>query len=145
MKKFAVALALVVSTSAFALTLKEKKQYADWQAYLTSESDSYVKWFKDKCGYDMPVKMGEEFVTPFMAANSNAASYCDSVRSKMSSMCEDKLSKEAISKKIKSVTCKLGKEGQADFKLNGTTLEFTVGLNASNLEDKAKEWLENNL
>lgn len=144
MKMFIVALVLV-STSVSALTLKEKKQLNDWNDYLKSESDSYVKSFKDKCGYDLKVTMEDKFTTPFMMANTNAASYCDSPRSAMSRMCEDKTSKEAISGKIKAVNCKLGKDGETAFKLNGSTLEFTVGLNAANLDDKSKEWLENNL
>ena len=145
MKHVFIVLALVISAQASALTLKERKQFADWQEYLKSESSSYIKTFKDKCGYDMPVTMEDKFVTPFMEANTSAPSYCDSPRSVMASMCDDKLSKEAISKKIKAVTCKLGKAEEASFKLNGSTLEFTVGLGASNLDDKAKAWLENNL
>lgn len=145
MKHVFIATVLVVSTSAFALTLKEKKQFAEWQDYLKSESSSYVKWTKDKCGYDIPVKMDEAFTTPFMEANTNAASYCDSARDAIQYMCEDKTSKEAITAKIKSIHCKLGKKEEASYKLNGTTLEFTVGLGAPNLRDKTKEWLENNL
>ncbi|MES2525672.1 MAG: hypothetical protein V4598_01240 [Bdellovibrionota bacterium] len=144
MKKFIVLLALV-TTTASALTLKEKKQFAEWQEYLTSESSSYVKWTKDKCGYDIPVKMEEAFVTPFMTENTNAASYCDSAREAIQSMCEDKMSKDAISKKIKSISCKLGKKEEIAYKINGSVLEFTVGIGAANLKDKTKEWLENNL
>ena len=135
---------VLITTTASALTLKEKKQWAEWQEELTSDS-SYSKTFKEKCGYDLPVKMEEKFVTPFMEANTSATAYCDAARSAMSSMCADKTSKEEITKKVKSVSCKLGKAEEASFKLNGTNLEFTVGLGASNLEDKTKSWLENNL
>ncbi len=145
MKHVFIVLSLVLSFQVSALTLKEKKQFAEWQDYMKSDSSSYIKTFKDKCGYDMPVTIDEKFVTPFMEANTSAPAYCDTPRSVMSSMCDDKLSKEAISKKIKAVTCKLGKGEEASYKFNGSTLEFTVGLGASNLDDKTKAWLENNL
>lgn len=144
MKLLAIALTFAVTTSTFALTLKEKKQFADWQDYLKGDS-SYAKTVKEKCGYDMPVKMEESFTTPFMTENANAASYCDSAREAIGYMCQDKMSKDAISKKVKSISCKLGKKEEVAFKLNGTTLEFTVGYGAANLSDKTKEWLENNL
>ncbi len=139
-----VAIALV-SFSAFALTLAEKKKFASWQEYLTG-SEGYAATFKTKCGYDLPISMEEKFVTPFMEAGSNAASYCDATRSSMSSMCEaDKLNKDAITAKIKKVDCKLGEKGKIDFKLTGTTLVMTVGLDAANLDDKVKEFLDKNL
>ncbi len=144
MKKFIVLLVLV-STSVSALTLKEKKQWVEWQDYMTNKDSSYIGTFKEKCGYDLPVKMEEKFVTPFMEANTSAPSYCDSPRSTMSSMCADKTSKDAIAGKIKAVECKLGKPEEVSFKFNGSTLVFTVGLGASNLDDKIKTWLENNL
>lgn len=146
MKKFIVLLALI-STSVSALTLKEKKQLADWQTGLDAvdSSEYYRGHFKTKCGYDMPLKLDEKFVTPFMEANTSAAAYCDAARSSMSSMCDDKMSKEAISKKIKSISCKLGKPEEASLKIAGSTLEFTVGLGAANLDQKVREFLENNL
>ena len=50
-----------------------------------------------------------------------------------------------LAKKIKKITCKLGKADEATFKLNGTELIFTVGLGASNLDDKSKKFFEANL
>lgn len=125
---------MAISSTASALTLKEKKQYKEWQEYLVNKRSSYVKTAKDK------------FTTPFMAASANAASYCDEARSRISSMCEDATSKEAIKAKIKKIHCTLAsKEEEASFKLAGGTLTFTFGVKASNLGDKVKDFLENNL
>lgn len=144
MQKFITIVAIsLFSFSAFSLTLIERKKQAEWQEEI--KTGGYSTTFKSKCGYDMPLTMEEKFVTPFMAANTSAPSYCDSTRSAMSSMCDDKLSKEAITQKIKKVECKLGAKGQKDLKLNGTTLVFTVGLDASNLDDAVKTFLEHNL
>ena len=61
-------------------------------------------------------------------------------------MCEDATSKDAIKAKIKKIHCVLAKkEDEASFKLAGGTLTFSVGVKASNLSDKVKEFLENNL
>ena len=141
-KLFVLVLALSFATPAFALTLKEKKQVQAWNDYLKDESQSYVKSFKDKCGYDLPVTMEEKFATPFMEANTNAASYCDSPRSAMSGMCEDATSKDSIAKQVKKVDCKLGEKGKVNIKLTGTTLTFTVGVEAANLDDAVKTFLE---
>lgn len=146
MKKQIIALAVfAVAVSASALTLKEKKQFADWQTYLKSADQSYVKTVKDKCGIDIPVTLEEKFTTPFMEKNANAASYCDAPRSTLASMCDDATSKTEIVKKVKKITCKLGKPDEATFKLSGTELVFTVGVSASNLDEKAKEFFEKNL
>lgn len=139
-------LVLTFAVTAGALTLKEKKQVEEWKAYLIDESKSYAKTAKDKCGYDIPVKLDESMATPFMAANANAASYCDEVRSTISSMCEDKTSKEAIKAKIKSINCHLGqKPTDVVFTIKSGVLDFAIGVNGSNLSDKTRAFLENNL
>ena len=147
MKKVLLMIALIaVGSTASALTLKEKKQVKEWNDYLVDASSSYVKTVKDKCGFEIPLTMEDKFVTPFMAANANAASYCDETRNQISSMCEDATSKEAIKAKIKKIQCVLAKkEDEASLKIAGGTLTFTVGVKASNLSDKVKEYLENNL
>lgn len=145
MKKMILVIAALVGSTAMALTLKEQKQYKEWQAYLIDPDQSYVKTVKEKCGYDIPVTMEDKFVTPFMAENASAPSYCDTPRGTISSMCDDETSKTAIKKNIKKIECKLGAKQKVEFKLSGGTLTMTVGVGASNLDEKAKEYLENNL
>lgn len=145
MKKLILVLAAVATSSAMALTLKEQKQYKEWQKYLTDPDSSYVKTVKDKCGFDIPVTLEEKMVPSFMASNTHAGSYCDSTRSAIAGMCEDDTSKGAIKKNVKKVECKLGADGKVDFKLAAGTLTMTVGQGATNLDQKVKEYLENNL
>ena len=132
------------STSS-ALTLKEKKQFEDWKKYTTDESQSYVKTVKNKCGINIPLTLDEKMVTPFMEVNANAASYCDSMRSAISSMCDDATSKASIVKQVKSATCKNGPKEKVSLKLVSKNLEMTVGPGAANLDDAVKAFLENNL
>ena len=80
-----------------------------------------------------------------MADNANAASYCDATRSTISGMCEDATAKPMIVKSIKKIDCKYGKKGEVTLALKSGTLTFTVGEGASNLDQKVKEYLENNL
>ncbi len=143
---FSIVLFLAIGSTSLALTLKEKKQYKEWSDYLKDPSASYAKTVKDKCGYEIPATLEEKLTTPFMTENANAASYCDEVRSKISDMCSDATSKDAIKAKVKKVNCVLAaKPEDATFKISGGTLTFSFGVKASNLGDKAKEFLENNL
>ena len=147
LKFILVTVLIAVGSFANALTLKERKTLTEWKTYLTDPAaDGNTKYFKDKCGYDLPVTIDEKTVTPFMAANASAPSYCDEARGTMGKMCDDdKENKKAISDKIKKVSCHLGKEGEYTLKLNGTELVVTMGVNSSNLPEKIKEFLENNL
>lgn len=144
MKSFAFLFIALLSTTSMALTLKEQKKMKEAKDYVAGD-DSYKDETVKKCGYDIPLTIEAKMVTPFMEGNYSLPSYCDSPRGTISGMCEDETSKTAIKKAIKKIDCKLGKEGEVAFKLNGGTLTFTVGVNSSNLEQKTKEWLENNL
>lgn len=145
MKKMIFAALALSCVTATALTLKEQKSFKETQDYLKDPDKSYMKSAKDKCGIDIPVTVEEKMVTPFMAENTSLPSYCDAPRSAISGMCEDETSKNSIKKSIKKIECKLGAKEKVDFKLNGTTLVFTVGIGASNLEQKTRDFLENNL
>ena len=131
-----------VSTS-HALTLKEKKQLADWQTEL--ETGDAATQFKTKCGYAMPVTLDEKFVTPFMETDMTASGSCDQAMGSMATMCEDATSKASINKQVKKLNCKFASKGPAAFKLVGTTLEFTFSSESSNLDSQTKTFLENNL
>jgi hypothetical protein len=134
---------LFVTTSSFALTTKEKIKLGDWSNYLKSE-DSYSETVKKNCGHAIEVKIDENMVTPFLADNSDPSRGCDVPRSAMAELCKTDAYKTAISK-IKKIHCKIGKAGEASFSVSGDTLTVNLGLSAPNVEDKAKEYLENNL
>ncbi len=140
------ALTLSIAASASALTLKETKTFNEWKAYLSKEStEGHASTVIKQCGYEIPVEIDEKILTPFITENTNGASYCDATLSTISSLCEDAVAKPMIKKHIKKVSCKLGKKEEASFKLSGGTLTFTFGLGASNLDEKARTFLENNL
>lgn len=145
MKFILVAASLVISFSSFSASLKEKKQLTDWTTQLSDPENSQVQVVKDKCGVAVPVKLDEKFVATFLPLNVSAASFCDSVRSGIATLCGDKMSKEAITKKIKGIDCRPGKDEEITFKWNGGVLDVTLGPSAANIEDKTKTWLENNL
>jgi hypothetical protein len=138
-------IALGFVSSAFALTLKEKQYNEMVKKTLSDPGHSYVKSFKDKCGYDLPVAFEEKMIKPFMEANTRLYSFCDAPRGTLSGMCEDATAKTAIKEKIKKVSCKLGKADEKSLKLVNGELQWTVGLGASNLDDFVKNWTENNL
>ena len=146
MKKIALVIAVLAAAVVVqAQTAKETKQMLEWKAYLTDASQSYMKTAKDKCGFDIPVTMEPKFAAPFMTANANAASYCDTPRSALSSLCDDPTYKAAIVKKVKKISCKLGKPDEKSLKFNGTEVIFTVGVSASNLDEAAKKFFEDKL
>jgi hypothetical protein len=133
------------ASAAQALTLKEKQKKEYYSKELADPKKFEVKQFKELCGYDLPITFEDQMVTVFMEKNTSLSSYCGAPRDAMRNMCKDKIAKEAISSKIKKITCKLGQEKQKEFKLENGELTFTVGIGAPNLQQEAKKWLENNL
>jgi hypothetical protein len=136
-----------LATTAQAATLAEKKQLEKWNAYLTDADSSYVKTVQDKCGVAIAVKLDDAFVTSaFMKESVNAAAFCDSAREGVATLCGDATSKSEVVKRVKSISCHPSKTAEElTFKLNGSTLDLTVGTQGANIADKAKEFLENNL
>lgn len=133
---------LVLATFAFgaqALSLKEKKQMGDWNKEITGE-DGYAAKVKAACGVAIPVKLEESVAAPFMAENTSASAYCNTIPSTLASMCEDEASKTEIAKKIKAVTCTKGTESK--FSMKGTTLVFEMKPGTGNLDQKVKTYLE---
>lgn len=139
-------LLVLVSFNSLALTLKEKKKFVEWQAYVVDPKQSNDDDVEKKCGIKIPLELNENLVTPFMEANSNAASFCDHTRNAIQRMCGDATSKAAITAKIKKINCTLGKPGEVSFILSKEgILTFTVGVKSANLEKQAETFLENNL
>lgn len=145
-KYFIVGVFLFVSAKSLALTLPEKKKFKEWVDYLNDPSSSSVQLVKEKCGYEISAKIEESFVTPFMKENANAASYCDEVRSQISSMCSDSVTRDAIKAKVKKISCVYSSNpSEVKLEISSDTLKFSFGTKASNISDKTKEFLENNL
>lgn len=136
----------LLGSNAKSLTIKEKKEFQEWQNYLNDGTASAKNKVMTNCGFDIPISLDEKLVTPFMKDQANAASYCDEARSTIATMCEEATSKSAIKSKIKKINCNLNKkEDDTLLTISGDTLNFTIGTKSSNLTDKVKEFLENNL
>jgi hypothetical protein len=144
-KLFISILLSFVCFSAIALTPKEAEKFKEWQDYLKDPKQSYSERVKTNCGYEIPITIEEKFVTPFMTANTSAPAYCDATRSAIASLCKRDVIKPYVVRNIKKIDCKLGKEKEIGFKLAGGTFTFTVGLHTPNLDEKVKEYLENNM
>jgi len=136
---------LSIAICASAMTLKERKQLRLWQEELSDPKKSYNELVLRHCGVTLPITLEDKLAVAFVEAHTSASGYCESPRSAIYKMCQDPTSKEAIVAKIKKISCKLGKEKEVSFKLNGPELVMTVGLGAPNLDEKTKEFLENNL
>jgi hypothetical protein len=136
-------LALILTSPAHALTDKEKRQMKAWNDYLESDSQSSAKRATEKCGFVVPTKLDDAFATSFIKATAHAGDYCDSVRSAVADYCGDEIGKSSVKEKIKKISCKLGKDSEVSFKLVSGDLQATLGLNAGNIKDKTKEFLEN--
>ena len=143
MKLVLLALAIVGSTTAFAQNLAQRKQLADWRKELTEKE----KWLEKKCGTHIPAEMDGAWVSSgFLEAHTSGSGYCESLTSAVAGLCErDEISKEAIAKQIKKITCKPGKEKEQVFSFEGSTFVGRLGMNAPNITDNARKWLENNL
>ncbi len=134
----------LLTASAQALTLAEQRQYDKWNEFFTTEG--HANDVTKACGVTIPVKLDQGVVTPFMADNKNAASFCDEAYSAIKNTCADNAGKTAVAAKVKSLSCMYsGTKDEASVKLNNGDLQFTFGVDASNLSDKVKTFLGNNL
>lgn len=140
-----VSLMVGFASAAHALTLKEKQKKESWTKELADEKNYEVKEFKAKCGYDIPITFEDKMVTAFLEKNTDLPSYCGAPRDAMRGMCKDETAKKEITAKVKKITCKLGAEKEKSFKLENGELILTVAPGATNLEQEATKWFENNL
>jgi hypothetical protein len=135
---------LLVSGATSALTMTEKKFKTEWDAKVKTYGSHDL--FKKNCGGDLSYTFDDKLVTSFVKDNANAATYADQLAGAMARMCEDATVKKALSSKVKKMALKgAAKNDEASFKMSGSELVVTLGPSAPNLEDKVKEFLENNL
>ncbi|MGE0764741.1 MAG: hypothetical protein AB7N80_15815 [Bdellovibrionales bacterium] len=123
------------------LTPEQEAKYKELQKYLNDTSLSYAQYPIDMCGQKLDITMDKAMVPAFMEASANPELYCEEVRTKISLMCRNAAdlknnNKKKLTTLIKKIDCKLGTGEQADFKISGGLLTFTVGPKASNLSEK---------
>jgi Golgi nucleoside diphosphatase len=132
-----------VSSSAFALTLKETKIVKDWNATMAASN----KLVKEKCGKEIKASMDEASWVkeiPKWLGRSMVQS-CEDTMDTIATMCADADAKAAILKKIDSLKCFAGKDdAELKFEFVKGMLKITNGINGY-YQSKAKEFLENNL
>jgi hypothetical protein len=135
-------LSLGPSVAIAEMSLKDTKQMEEWNKHLQDGIESH----KSHCGYAITAKLDPGFVkTKFVEERTSAGAYCAAALEGVGNLCDDATSKPVVAKKVKKLTCKPGPDGSASFKLAGGELQFTFGLNASNLPDQTKKYLEEHL
>lgn len=133
----------LVTTAVFALTLKETKIVSEWKK--TMENNN--KTVKDACGKDIKFSMDEStWVKEILKYEGRTMTQgCDGTMNAIAKLCLDADAKPRLVKKISSVKCFPSiKDDEVSFQLSGGVLKVTTGINAYP-DDKAKEYLENNL
>lgn len=140
---FLMLVLLFTSTSTFALNIKQKKKLKYWKEEIQKHQQTVAK----KCGKEIPTVIDEKMVAPFLEENTSVSGYCKGIMDGVIAVCEgDEEIKKYLMTKITKINCNYNPEKKKlALKLNGTTLEASVGLGAPNLWTETKKWVENNL
>ena len=124
-------------------SLRQKKYMKAQDEYFQKDVDSA----NTKCGIKLKASIdwnsfkGEVDKQLDGKSNYSFSGYCAEPVNTMFSMCDDADSKAAISKKIKSYTCKFGGKGKRKIDLKGSGLVFWVDWEAANNGDFCKDYL----
>jgi hypothetical protein len=130
----------IVSSIAFAQSLKDKEYFADQEKYLAGEVTST----NERCGNNLTAKF--DWLKPPAPEERklySAYGYCSAVLEAMRRVCDSQAGKEAVKQKIKSLTCSFGP--QRTVVLRDGTIDYEVNFNSSNDADYVFEYLQNNL
>jgi hypothetical protein len=137
---------LVSAGVAFAdMSLRQKEFAKKQDEYFKKETDPT----NEKCGTKIAAKIDWQSFKPEIdkqldgkdGHNYSFYGYCSSPMGVMFSMCEDADAKAAITKRIKSYTCKFGGKGKRKIELKGSSLTMWVDWEASNYDDYIKDYL----
>jgi hypothetical protein len=130
----------IISSIAFAQSLKDKEYFADQEKYLAEE----VASTNERCGNSLTAKF--DWVKPPAPEQRkiySAYGYCSAVLEAMRRVCESQAGKDAVKQKIKGLTCSFGQ--QRTVALRDGTIDYEVSFNSSNDADYVFEYLQNNL
>jgi hypothetical protein len=130
----------IVSSIAFAQSLKDKEYFADQEKYLAGEVTST----NERCGNSLTAKF--DWVKPPAPEQRkiySAYGYCGAALEAVRRVCDSPAGKEAVKQKIKSLTCSFG--SQRTVVLKEGAIEYEVNFNSSNDADYVFEYLQNNL
>lgn len=130
----------ILSSVAFAQSLKDKEYFADQEKYLTGEAATT----NERCGNSLTAKFDwSKPPTPEDRKTYSAYGYCGVALEAVRRVCDSQVGKEAVKQKIKSLTCRFG--AQRTVVLKDGAIEYEVNFNSSNDADYVFEYLQNNL
>lgn len=130
----------IISSVAFAQTLKDKEYFAEQEKHLAGE----VTFTNERCGNGLTAKF--DWLKPPPPEDRkiySAYGYCSAALEAVRRVCESKAGKEAVQQKIKSLTCSFGP--QRTVVLKDSAIGYEVNFNSSNDADYVFEYLQNNL
>ena len=130
----------IVSTVAFAQSLKDKEYFADQEKYLAEEVSST----NERCGNSLTAKF--DWLKPPAPEDRktySAYGYCGAALEAVRRVCDSQAGKEAVKQKIKCLTCSFGPKRTVVLK--DGTIDYEVNFNSSNDADYVFEYLQNNL
>jgi len=130
----------ILSSLAFAQSLKEKEYFAEQEKYLAGEVTST----NERCGISLTAKF--DWLKPPAPEERkiySAYGYCGAALEATRRVCDSEVGKEAVKQKIKSLTCSFGPKRTVVLK--DGTIDYEVNFNSSNDADYVFEYLQNNL
>ena len=130
----------IISSIAFAQSLKDKEYFADQEKYLAGE----VTTTNERCGNGLTAKFDwSKPPAPEERKIYSAYGYCGAALEAMRRVCDSEAGKEAVKQKIKSLTCSFGPKRTVALK--DGAVDYEVNFNSSNDADYVFEYLQNNL
>ena len=130
----------VLSSIAFAQSLKDKEYFADQEKSLAGEVTST----NERCGNNFTAKFDwSKAPVPEERKINSAYGYCSEALVAMRRVCDSQAGKEAVKQKVKSLTCSFGPKRTVVLK--DGTIDYEVNFNSSNNVDYVFEYLQGNL
>lgn len=125
------------------LNIKQRKKLKYWNKDIAE----YQRYMKRACGKEVPASVSGPMAAPFLKNNKSASGFCiEAMKGVQDNCASDAEVKEIVVQKITKISCTYNKDPKhLSFKLNGTTLAVSMGINASNINPKSRDWIENNL
>lgn len=124
-------------------SLENKKTVIKWE----TELEKSPKLITEKCGTSIPLQFDSaSYVSGgFVEAKKNPGSICRELAHAVYSLCEDAVAKPIVLEKIKKINCTASKDKDVNVTLKEGTFNIAFGPQATNVGEKAREYLKANL
>ncbi len=120
MTAFIASLLAVAALPVLAQSLEARKMYADQEAQLASKAELTNK----ACGFSLKTQIDWPSFNADEVLQKSVVSWCSAGLDALEDLCGDALGKEAVSTKIKTLTCKGGATVSADLADGNLTYAF---------------------